>query len=83
MSSHISHRSKALLGYMKDFKLFTNCGEDGNECALKRFGVGIGEDYGFVVCDNCGLSFLWENYSDAMLSFARYCFMVVALQKNR
>ena len=61
----------------EDFILFTECGEDGGECAHKEF---VNDDgYEFVVCDNCVLALFMEEYGDNMFSFARYCFLVVTL----
>ena len=57
----ISHGSIAFLDVVKDFMLFTKCGEDGGECAHKEFIDGVGKGYGFVVYDNCGVILFMES----------------------
>ena len=41
--SCISQGSKVYLVVVKNFMLFTKCGEDGCECARKKFVDGVGE----------------------------------------
>ena len=59
--------------------LFIEYGEDGCECVRKEFVDGVVEVYGSVIWDNYGIVLFMEEYGDAMLPFARYCFLVVAL----
>ena len=77
--SRTSHGSKTFLVGMEDFMLFTECGEDGGECAHKEFVGGAGKGYRSVVCDDCGIVLFMKEYGDSMFPFARYCFMVVTV----
>ena len=79
LASCISHGSKAFLAVMKDIMLFTECSEDGGECAHKEFVDDAYEGYEYVVCDNCGVVLFMDKYGDIMFSFVRYYFLVVIL----
>lgn len=38
---------------VKNLVLFTECSEDGGDCAYKEFVDGTYNNYAYVVCDNC------------------------------